>query len=249
MLELKNLDKSFGGVKAVNGLSLEFRPGKVTALIGPNGAGKTTVFNLIGGFLRPDAGSIFYRGKRINSLSPWRVALYGIGRLFQDVRVFNRLTVIDNVLAGFKDQAGERIIFSVLGRRRVRNEERVLTGRALDLLDLVGMADKACELAGALSYGQQKLLVIARLLAADASTLLLDEPAAGVSPAAASKLLGILKGLAAEGKTLVVIEHDMSVVSELADLVIFIDRGSLAFSGTPSQVLANSQVKEAYIGL
>lgn len=249
ILELVNISKSFGGVRAADNVSLGFGNGKITCLIGPNGAGKTTLFNIITGFLRPDAGSVLYCGKDITNLNPWQVARRGVGRLFQDVRAFNRMTVLDNVLMAFKRQIGESALMSVLIPWKVASEERALIERAGSLLEFVGLTENANDLSEVLSYGQQKLLVIARLLAADHDVLLLDEPTAGVNPQYVKVLLDLIRRLARRGKTVVIIEHNMNVVIEVADWVYFLDRGQVTSFGMPSEVLADPDVRTAYVGL
>jgi ABC-type branched-subunit amino acid transport system ATPase component len=249
ILELRNITKSFDGIRALDGVSLGFEQGKITGLIGPNGAGKTTLFNLVCGFLRPDGGEIYYSGRSLLKLAPWQIARMGIGRLFQDVRVFDRMTVLDNVLAAFGAQAGENALLSVLARWKILKEEKLLVERARRLLDFVGLSDKAESMADDLSYGQQKLLAIARLLAADADLLLLDEPTAGISPYRVKALLDVIRRLAREKKTVVVIEHNMNVVIEIADWVFFIDEGQVASFGMPGEVLSDPEVRAAYVGL
>jgi ABC-type branched-subunit amino acid transport system ATPase component len=246
---MENVSKSFGGVCAVNNLSLGFEEGKVFCLVGPNGAGKTTLFNLITGFLHPDRGHIYYHDRNITALAPWRVACLGVGRLFQDIRVFKLLTALDNVLTAFKNQPGENALVSLLSPWRVAREERRMVERARDLLSLVGLEGNEESLAEDLSYGQQKLLSIARLLAADADVLLLDEPAAGVTPARVKAVLDLIRKLADAGKTIAVIEHNMSVVYEIADWVYFIDEGQVTSFGIPNDVLGDPNIRAAYMGL
>jgi len=249
ILELANITKSFGGVRAVDNASLGFEEGKITCLIGPNGAGKTTLFNIITGALRADSGSIFYRGKDITNLPSWRTARVGIGRLFQDVRVFGRMTVLDNVLTAFRGQSGESALMSLLTPGKVSREEKALNVRGRRLLEFVGLADRINDLGEDLSYGQQKLLAIARLLAADADVFLLDEPTAGVNPQRVKALLDLIRRLAGEGKTVVIIEHNMTVVIEIANWVYFLDEGQVAAFGMPEEVLADPEVRTAYVGL
>lgn len=249
VLELENVTKTFDGIRAVDRLALGFDAAKITALIGPNGAGKTTVFNLICGFIQPDAGAISFRNRNITGLAPWDIARLGIGRLFQDVRLFERLTVKENVLAAFKKQKGENAFMSVVFPWKVAQEERAFAEQALRLLDFVGLADKANELAENLSYGQQKLLSIARLLAADAEVLLIDEPTSGVNPKMVANLLEVIRRLAKDGKTIVVIEHNMNVVVEIADWVCFMNEGQVESFGLPNEVLGDPEVRAAYIGL
>lgn len=249
ILELKNLTKSFDGIKAVDNISIGFDKGRITALIGPNGAGKTTVFNLISGFIKPDRGEIYYKGKNIVGLHPWDIANLGIGRLFQDVRVFGRMKVIDNVMSAFKNQRGEFFYFPLIARWLVEKEERVLRERAFQLLEFVGLLDKKDDIAENLSYGQQKLLSIARLLAANSELLLLDEPTAGVNPQMVKKLLGVIRTLAEEGRTIIIIEHNMNVVIEIADWVYFMDDGQIVSFGLPEDVLGDPEVRKSYIGI
>jgi|SRR5215213_255239 len=248
ILELDNVTKSFDGVCAVNDVSLGFESGKITCLIGPNGAGKTTLFNLITGFLRPQNGTIRYRGQDITNLSPWRIAAIGIGRLFQDVHIFRRLSAIDNVLTAFKDQAAENALLAVLTPWRTIKAERAVHEQGQALLAAVGLTGMGHTLAEDLSYGQQKLLSLARLLALNADVLLLDEPTAGVSPARVKELLDLIRQLATSGKTIVVIEHNMNVVFELADWVFFLDQGQVALFGNATDVLGDPDVRATYLG-
>ncbi len=248
-IECCNLTKTFGGLKAVDDVSVTFEAGKVTALIGPNGAGKTTLFHLISGFLRPDSGQIFYRGRRIDGLPPWRIAQMGIGRLFQDVRVFGKLSALDNVRVAFRKQSGENPLWTVVRRLKVNREEQTFTEEAKRLLQFVGLSELENALAEDLSYGQQKLLTIARLLAAGADVFLLDEPTAGVNPEMVRSLLSLIRRLAEEGKTVVVIEHNMNVVMEIADWVFFMDEGQIIAFGLPEEVLGDRAVRTAYLGI
>ena len=250
VLEVKNLTKSFDGLRALDiQMPVGFEAGEITSMIGPNGAGKTTLFNLINGFIKPDAGTILYRGKDITGLSPWSVARLGIGRLFQDVRPFQRLTVCDNVLSAFKEQRGENPLCSLFMRWKVAADEARLTEKTMGLLRFVGLADKADEPAENLSFGQQKLLSIARMLAADSDVLLLDEPTAGVNPQMVTTILDVMRKLASEGKTIVVIEHNMNVVLAISDWVNFMDEGQILAVGHPDEVLGNSEVRATYMGL
>jgi len=248
-LELEHVTKTFGGVRAVDDVSMAFDSGEVTALIGPNGAGKTTLFNLVSGLLRPDAGSIVYRNEELTSLKPHQVAQRGVGRLFQKVRLFDRMTVLDNVLSAFPDQQGESAWRSVFMRWSVNREERSRTSRAMDLLDQVGIPEKADALGEDLSYGQQKLAAIARLLAMGADALLFDEPVAGVNPDLTDTLLETICRLAEDGKTVAVVEHDMNVVLDIADWAYFMDDGQCNAAGLPRDVLAEPDVRAAYAGV
>lgn len=248
-LLLHRVTKRFGGVSAVTDLSVEFREGEIAALIGPNGAGKTTVFNLIAGQLSPTEGDIFYDDVKISNEPPWRIARLGVGRMFQDVRVFRQLSVRDNVIVAFPGQTGENAFWSLSARSAVRAEERILNSRAEEILETVELLSHADVLARELSYGQQKLLALARLLATGANLLLMDEPTAGMAPGLAQKILHILNDAAAGGKTIVVIEHDINTIHRWVDVVHFMENGRLRLSDTPDVVFERPHVKQVYLGV
>jgi ABC-type branched-subunit amino acid transport system ATPase component len=245
----QGLTRSFGGVLAVHEVSATFEAGKVTALVGPNGAGKTTLFHLLTGALHASAGEVLYQSRRLSGLPPWDVAARGVGRLFQDIRIFKRLSVLENVLVAFRGQSGERPLQALFARRRVRRQEARHREEAIRLLHLVDLADHQDLAAGALSYGQQKLLAIARLLALGADVLLLDEPATGVHPVLIERLVEVIRQMARAGKTVLVIEHNMSVVLEVADWVYFMNEGQIAAFGSPQDVLDDPEVRATYLGL
>jgi len=251
ILSCHNLQKSFGGVRALDlpGDGPFFKPGRVTALLGSNGAGKTTLFHLLTGQLRPDTGEVRLGEKRIDGLAPWHISRLGIGRLFQDVRVFEKLTVLENVLVAFPHQKGENPLLSIFARGAVNRQEFSNTTDAERLLKFVGLDDYAAAPAKSLSYGQQKLVAIARLLAAGAKVLLLDEPAAGVNPQMIESLLDLVRRLADQSHTIVLVEHNMEVVETLADYVYFLHEGHLIAQGLPQEVLSDSQIRAAYLGL
>lgn len=249
VLELNDVTKSFNGFKVINKASMSFFKGKITSIIGPNGAGKTTLFNLINGFLKLDDGEIHNNGRRIDGFPPWKIAKMGIGRIFQDVRVFNRLTALENVLLAKKEQPGENPFISIFLRKKSLKNEKLNVDGAKRWLEFVDLSDKETTLAENLSYGQQKLLSIARLLAGEYDIFLLDEPTAGVHPTMVKTILGVIKKMVEKGKTIVVIEHDMRIIAEISDLVYFMCEGRVTFSGTPQEVLKNQKVREAYIGV
>lgn len=249
ILHTRGLSKRFGGLQAVRDVTLQLRRGQVTGIIGPNGAGKTTLFNLISGFLRPDAGEIVYQGRPITGLPPYRMAGLGIVRTFQDVRLFQRLTTLENVLLAFQHQMGEHPLRLFAQWRRVDAHERLHRQQGRELLRSVGLEHKARDLAENLSYGQQKRLAIARLLAAGAEMLLLDEPAAGLDPEAVPAMNGLVRWLIDAGKTVCLVEHNLDVVEEICDRVVCLDQGSVLVEGTPSDVLKNAKVVEAYLGI
>lgn len=249
MLEIDQISKAFDGVQAVDHATMGFDQGKITALIGPNGAGKTTVFNVINGFLPPDDGAVYYEGENLVGLEPWDIAKKGIGRLFQDIHLFGQMTVEENVQSAFPDQKGESALRSVFSRWSVKEQERELAERTEELLRFVNLEEKANQLAEDLSYGQQKLVAIARLLAADADVLLLDEPTAGVNPGLIDRLLTMIENLAGEGKIVVIIEHNMDVVLDISDWAYFMDDGKVTSFGLPRDVLGDPEVRRAYMGL
>jgi len=249
VLELDNVTKSFGGVKALNAVCIAVSKGSITALIGPNGAGKTTLFSVVTGFARPDTGRVIFSGHEMNGYTPYRVARMGIGRLFQEPRVFSQMTVLDNVAVAAKCQPGENPFVLFASPRRVRLFEDLNKKTSLEHLEFVGLADKAHLAAEQLSYGQQKLLAIARLLANEADLLLLDEPTAGVHPDMVDSILEVLRRLATVGKTVLVIEHNLNVVLQVSDWVYLLDEGAVTAFGSASEVLNDPALQEAYLGV
>lgn len=247
VLEIAHLQKRFGGITAVNDCSFRVEKGKIVGLIGPNGAGKTTVFNLITGFMRPDAGSIRFDGASTAKLRPDQIFSFGISRTFQSIRLFPNMTVLDNVLLAIKDQ-NEHLIHAVLQLPAWKREEEHHRAIARAVLAQVGLVGKEAELAGNISYGQQKLLEIARALASNPELLLLDEPAAGVNPTMLQQICKLLLKLKAEGKTILLVEHDMEFVMGLCDTVVVLDYGKEIAIGTPKEICRNPRVLEAYLG-
>jgi ABC-type branched-subunit amino acid transport system ATPase component len=241
ILETKHLLKRFEGVHAVDRLSLAFERGKITAVIGPNGSGKTTLVNLLSGMLPWDSGAVAIDGRvTLARLAPHEAPAYGITRTFQEVRLWNQMTVLDNLLVVLT----ERNVFSALFERHSAYHLE----RAEEILKRVGLSEKRHALAANLSYGQRKLLEIGRALAMRADILLLDEPFAGLFPEMVKTIVGIVRELRREGKTIVLIEHNMDLVRELADHVVVMDGGELLAEGRPAEVLAKKEVMEAYLG-
>lgn len=247
LLTVSNLSKTFDGLKAVEDFSCMIAKGKIVGLIGPNGAGKTTVFNIITGFLAADAGEIHYAGKNITRLPPYRIAHNGIVRTFQDLRLIASLPVIENILLARQKQTGENWLATFALRKKVLKEEHENRQIALDILNQVGLANKHEHLAGALSYGQQKLLTLACCLAAEADLLLLDEPVSGVHPSMIEKMLALMAQLAASGKTILFIEHNLDVVMQVSDHVIVMDAGRKIMEGRPEAVKNDPEILEAYL--
>lgn len=248
LLETKNLTKNFGGLKAVNRFSLQVEEGRITALIGPNGAGKTTVFNLLTGFLLPNEGEVRYRGTLLNGLNPYRIAQMKIARTFQVIRIFPKMTILDNVLVGFRNSKGESTWGALLRTRGVKQEEEENREKALKLLELVGLSQYKDQYAVNLGFGQQKLVEIARALATDPELLLLDEPMAGLSTDMMVAMMDLIRSLQKAGKTIFFIEHNMQVVMDISDWIFVLSYGEEIARGTPAEIQRNDRVIEAYLG-
>lgn len=246
ILRLRNISRSFDGLKAIDSLDMNIGAGKISAMIGPNGAGKTTLFNLICGYLYPDSGEIIYKDKDITVLNPWKRASCGIGRHFQDIRVFKKLTLLENLLVTFND-ISENPFKGIFGRKK--GKEKLKIDTAMKWLDFVGLAEMRESLAENLSWGQQKLLSLARLLCGDFDLLLIDEPVSGVNPDMVEVILDKIKELKRLGKTIIAVEHDMAAVKEIADYVYFVDSGKIIASGAPADILGNQEIMESYMGL
>lgn len=236
----------FGGLAALDEVSVDVDPGKITALIGPNGAGKSTLMDAITGFRRLTAGSIRFRGADITGLPSHRAVGLGMARTFQDLEVMQRLTVAENVLLGLQDQPGERIISLLLKPRSTRRRHLEDVQRVINILSLVGLAANADVLASELSYGQQKLLVLARLLATDADLLMLDEPGAGLPSANLHQIGKILRGMLDEGKTVLLVDHNMELIMTYADHVVVLHHGKVIAAGPPEVVQADPRVIDVY---
>ncbi|MCX7828577.1 MAG: ABC transporter ATP-binding protein [Thermanaerothrix sp.] len=243
MLELKVVSKSFGGLKALNDLSLLVPKGSIRGLIGPNGAGKTTVFNVVTGAVRPDSGRVTFEGRDITGLMPHRIVRLGVSRTFQNIRLFQRLSCLENVCIPMLPYAGP--LRSIWGFSADRDRDR----RGMALLERVGLGSLADRPAGTLPYGLQRKLEIARALASSPKLLLLDEPAAGMNPEESRNLADFIARVRDDfGLTVVLIEHHMDVVMRICDGITVMNFGSTLFEGTPSEVVRSELVMEAYLG-
>jgi branched-chain amino acid transport system ATP-binding protein len=249
LLRLEALSKSFGGLQAVSNLSFGVNAGTITSLIGGNGAGKTTAFNLITGNLAPDAGHIYFHGTRVDGLPPHKVARAGIARGFQELRLFNRLSARDNIEVAIPNQRGESILRALIGAAALSQERRATAERSSALLRELTIETQADSLAERLSYGQQKLLSLGRLLAAEGELLLLDEPTSGLSPGMVDDFCARVRRLTAAGKTILLIEHNVDIVMRLSDWIIVMHQGTKIAEGSPQEVRNNVTVMHTYLGI
>jgi len=247
-LQVDGLEHSFGGLRALSDCSFIIEQGRITCLVGPNGAGKTTIFNVITGFLRPDEGSVTFRGHKLDGLRPQAIVHHGIARTFQNLRLFADLTALDNVLVGIAGQFGEEPLGAIFRPLHTARAQARRKAEALRTLEHVGLAARAADLVRNLSYGEQKLLTIARVLATGAELLLLDEPASGLSAGALDAVMALLRRLQADGKTLLVVEHNTRVVQQIADQMLFLHQGHLMAQGAPEQIISDPELAEIYFG-
>ncbi|MCA2640336.1 MAG: ABC transporter ATP-binding protein [Microcystis sp. M038S2] len=248
LLSAKGLSKSFGGIRAVNNAYLDVPQGSITGLIGPNGAGKTTLFNLLSNFIRPDKGEVFLDGQPIHQLPPYQIALKGCVRTFQVARVLSRLTVLENMLLASPGQTGENFLKVWFQGAKIRQQEQENRAKALDILDSIGLGEKAQDYAGALSGGQRKLLEIGRVLMTKPKLILLDEPAAGVNPTLIAQISDHIIEWNRQGITFLIIEHNMDVIMSLCHHVWVLAEGTNLADGIPSEIQKNERVLKAYLG-
>lgn len=248
LLSLANVSLSFGGLLAVDNVSLQVEQGQILSLIGPNGAGKSTIFNLITGIYRPSQGKILFNNQEITGLKTHKITALGISRTFQNIRLFSALTVWDNVRIGCHSRSRSRLVGALLGGQKVNKEEENITAQSLAILEFMGLAGKKDELACNLPYGEQRRLEIARALASEPGLILLDEPAAGMNPKEKEDLVEVIKKIREKGITILLVEHDMKFVMGLSDLVAVLNYGRTLAQGTPAEVRNNPEVIAAYLG-
>lgn len=249
ILRLENVNKVFGGLMAMNDVSFSVAQGSIMGLIGPNGAGKTTVFNCITGNYRPEQGDIYFNEERITGVAPYRLVAKGIARTFQSIRLFPHMQAVENVLAGRHCRLKAGLLTSLLRTPGQRREERQALARAMQELAFVGLAEHYAEPAASLSYGNQRLLEVARALAADPQLLILDEPAGGMNEQETAELMHLIRRIRQRHITVLLIEHDMRLVMHLCDRLVVLENGAVIAEDTPKNIQKNQAVIEAYLGV
>ena len=248
LLRVTSLSKSFGGVRAVRGVSFDVEQGQIKALIGPNGAGKTTLFNLVSGFVTPDAGEVRFDDRPIQGLPPFRAAALGLSRTFQNIKLFPHMTALENVMTGCHTLTRTGFFPAMLGLPVSKKEDRDSEARAMTILERLSLASYARRHVEGLPFGIQKLLEIARALAMEPELLLLDEPAAGLNMRETAEIASLIRKIRDAGITVVLIEHDMSLVMNISDRVLVLNSGQRIAEGTPHEVQRNPEVIKVYLG-
>ncbi len=249
ILKTEGIVMKFEGLTAINNLNIEIQEHQIYGLIGPNGAGKTTAFNVITGFLTPTEGKVYFRGEDITGLKPNKITKKGIGRTFQNIKLFPEMSVIENVMTGFHIHRKFSFFEAMFRLPRFFKDENKMYHEGMELLDLVGLTEFAHDQAGSLPYGHQRKLEIARALATHPTMLLLDEPAAGMNPQESSELMDLIRKLRDEmNLTILLIEHDMKVVMGICEWIKVLDHGEEIAEGTPEEIRNNPRVIEAYLG-
>ena len=248
ILSLQNLLKTFGGLSAVSGVSFDVEENSIVGLIGPNGAGKTTVFNLITGNYRPNSGTILFERRDITNMPTHKIVQLGIARTFQTIRLFQEMSVLENALSGCHCRMRTGLFGSMLHTPRQRVEEHLAVARAMRELAFVGLDSQYNNLAKNLSYGNQRLLEIARALCTEPSFLILDEPAGGMNNQETQDLMGLIRSIRSRGITVLLIEHDMNLVMELCEKLVVLEYGAVIAEGDPEHIKTNPQVIVAYLG-
>jgi branched-chain amino acid transport system ATP-binding protein len=248
ILRLHNLTKEFGGLTAVNNVSLEFREEEINAIIGPNGAGKTTILNVITGIYPATSGNVYFQDNEISGLKPFHIAYLGITRTFQHVQIFPNMTVLENVMVGFHPKTKSEFASCLLNLPRVKREEQYVHARAYEVLEFATLADKANSSSSGLAFGEQKRLEIARALAGDPKVILLDEPVAGLNLKETDEVSKFIMKIREKGTTIILVEHNMHLVMGISDKISVLNYGKKIAEGIPSDIQENENVIRAYLG-
>jgi branched-chain amino acid transport system ATP-binding protein len=250
ILEMEKISQEFGGLRALDGVNLSIEEKEIFGIIGPNGAGKTTLFNIITGIYVPIEGDLLFKGQKINRIAPHNIARLGIGRTFQNIRLFDKLSVLDNVRVGCHGVTRSGFWSGILGLPSSRQEEGLILTRSQELLEMVGLHEKRYEYANNLAYGEQRRLEIARALALEPSLLLLDEPGAGMNLLEKEELMKLIRQIRDELHiTILLVEHDMNLVMNICERIAVLDYGRKIAEGTPIEVKNNARVIQSYLGV
>jgi len=249
-LELREVSQEFGGLRALDGVSIKVNPGEIYGIIGPNGAGKTTLFNIITGIYAPTEGQVIFRERPINGMPPHIVARLGIGRTFQNIRLFNKLSVLDNVRVGAHGVTRSGLLSGMLRLPAARREEQQIMSNAMELLEVMGLYEKRFEYADNLAYGEQRKLEIARALALNPALLLLDEPAAGMNSTEKMELVDLIRQIRQDRSlTILLVEHDMNLVMNICERIAVLDYGRKIADGPPKEIKNDERVIQSYLGV
>jgi len=248
MLKLENTTIKFGGLTAVNEVNVEIEEGSIFGLIGPNGAGKTTLFNIISGVNKPTSGKVIFNGKEIQGIQPYKINQLGIARTYQNINLFKKMTVLENVMVGCHSMSKSGFFSSIFRTKGQEEEEKYIVEKSMEILEFMELKDKSSFKASNLSYGEQRRLEISRALASDPKLLLLDEPAAGMNGKEKEELSEIIKKINKKGITVLLVEHDMKLVMKITDTICVLNYGKKLALGNPLAIQNNKEVIEAYLG-